>query len=58
MTMLGDELHNRYCTEQDNWFVNGLYEQNEIFFQAPRNDSSILSAYAMVHGMFRPGYNL
>ena len=56
--MLGDELHNRYCTEQDNWFVNGLYEQNEIFFQAPRNDSSILSAYAMVHGMFRPGYNL
>ena len=26
MTMLGDELHNRYCTEQDNWFINGLYE--------------------------------
>ena len=55
--MIGDELRYRYVEEQKNQFLSEKYNITQIFIQTSWNDTAILSAQAMLLGMYPPGQN-
>lgn len=59
--MIGDELRLRYIEEQKKNdvfnFLADLYDITQIYIQTSWNDTSILSAQAMLLGMYPPKKN-
>jgi hypothetical protein len=55
--MIGDELRLRYVEEQGFKFLDELYNITQIFIQTSWNDTAILSAQAMLLGLYPPGKN-
>ena len=54
--MIGDELRYRYVEEQDPKHVLAeKYNISQIFIQSSWNDTAILSAQAMLLGLYPPG---
>lgn len=59
--MIGDELRYRYVEEQkhnNSTFLAELYDITQIYIQTSWNDTSILSAQAMLLGVYPPGQNI
>lgn len=59
--MIGDELRYRYVEDQkkeDKYqFLQYKYDITQIYIQTSWNDTSILSAQAMLLGLYPPGMN-
>jgi hypothetical protein len=56
--MIGDELRYRYIEEQSTKNVLAeKYNISQIFIQSAWNDTAILSAQAMLLGIYPPGQN-
>lgn len=55
--MIGDELRLRYVEEQKGHYLDELYNITQVFIQSSWNDTSILSAQAMLLGLYPPGKN-
>ena len=57
--MIGDELRYRYVEELLNttMFLEELYNIAQIYIQTSWNDTAILSAQAMLLGLYPPGKN-
>ena len=58
--MIGDELRYRYVEEQQTasgayTFMDKLYNITQIYIQTSWNDTAILSAQAMLLGLYPPG---
>jgi len=58
--MIGDELRYRYVEEQQGnggkaTFMDTLYNITQIYIQTSWNDTAILSAQAMLLGLYPPG---
>lgn len=58
--MIGDELRYRYVEEQQGngakaTFMDKLYNITQIYIQTSWNDTAILSAQAMLLGLYPPG---
>ena len=58
--MIGDELRYRYVEEQQSQagaytFMDKLYNITQIYIQTSWNDTAILSAQAMLLGLYPPG---
>lgn len=57
--MIGDELRYRYVEEQQTQagytFMDKLYNITQIYIQTSWNDTAILSAQAMLLGLYPPG---
>lgn len=55
--MIGNELRYRYVEESKGKYLDELYDITQILIQTSWNDTSILSAQAMLHGLYPPGKN-
>lgn len=55
--MIGDELRFRYIEELNGAFISDLYNITQPFIQTEWNDAAILSAQALMLGMYPPGKN-
>ena len=56
--MIGDELRYRYVEEQaqaGGSFMDKLYNITQLYIQTSWNDTAILSAQAMLLGLYPPG---
>jgi hypothetical protein len=58
--MIGDELRYRYVEEQQTQggtysFMDKLYNITQLYIQTSWNDTAILSAQAMLLGLYPPG---
>lgn len=54
--MIGNELRYRYVEETTD-FLDELYNITQVYIQTSWNDTSILSAQAMLLGLYPPGKN-
>ena len=55
--MIGNELRLRYVEEQAGNFLKEKYDITQPFIQSSWNDTAILSAQAMMLGIYPPGEN-
>jgi hypothetical protein len=55
--MIGNELRYRYVEEMKGGFLAELYDITQPFIQTSWNDTAILSAQAMMLGIYPPGKN-
>ena len=55
--MIGDELRYRYVEDLNANFLSEHYNISQIFIQTSWNDTAILSAQAMLLGLYPPGKN-
>ena len=55
--MIGNELRYRYVEEMQGSFLKELYDITQPFIQTSWNDTAILSAQAMMLGIYPPGKN-
>lgn len=55
--MIGNELRKRYVEDLEGSFISTLYNITQPFIQTSWNDTAILSAQAMMLGIYPPGQN-
>ena len=55
--MIGNELRYRYVEEMQGKYLDDLYDITQVLIQTNWNDTSILSAQAMLLGLYPPGKN-
>ena len=55
--MIGNELRLRYVEETKGNYLSNLYDITQVLIQTNWNDTSILSAQAMLLGLYPPGKN-
>jgi len=53
--LIGDELRYRYVEEQKNQFLDEKYNISQIYIQSMWADHTVLSAQAMLLGLYPPG---